>query len=156
MKQKRCGDCGRRRLVRFFAKCKAKGDGLQGVCKDCGRERSKDYYRRNTERHKREAKRINRESRARNRQFIYDYLIEHPCVDCGKTNPLVLQFDHVRGEKKADVSTLARNACSVRRIEAEIEKCDVRCADCHTIKTLLDQSDFWREKYEEYMSAVAQ
>ena len=141
-------DCGRRRLVRFFAKAKSRKDGLQGVCKDCGKIKSKDYYRRNTERHKKKCAKINQRARARNREFTYKFLLEHPCVDCGQTNPLVLQFDHVRGIKTRAVANLVGRACSINRITEEIEKCDVRCANCHSTKTLLGISDFWKSAYE--------
>lgn len=56
---------------------------------------------------------------------------DRPCVDCGQQlEPKRMHFDHVRGEKSFD---LAGNACrrSQAAIEAEIAKCDVRCALCH-------------------------
>ena len=56
------------------------------------------------------------------------------CKDCGYCeNPLALQFDHVRGEKLGSVSTMYTG--SLDKLMAEIAKCDVRCANCHLIKT---------------------
>jgi hypothetical protein len=47
----------------------------------------------------------------------------------------VLEFDHHdRATKREDVSRLMAYS-SWRRIEAEIAKCDVRCANCHRRRT---------------------
>lgn len=62
---------------------------------------------------------------------MWDYLLKHPCVDCGETDPVVLEFDHVRGLKKYFVSTLIRKGYPILTIKREIMKCDVRCANCH-------------------------
>jgi hypothetical protein len=70
-----------------------------------------------------------------NRQRLYAYLSEHPCVDCGETDVRVLEFDHVRDNKSANIAGLLNNAVSWSTIEKEIAKCDVRCANCHRIKT---------------------
>ncbi|QBD79014.1 hypothetical protein EPA93_24730 [Ktedonosporobacter rubrisoli] len=79
-----------------------------------------------------------------NRQRIYDYLATHPCVDCGCKDPRVLEFDHVRGVKVDEVSRLLSNKTSWPRIEAEITKCEVRCANCHRIKTAERSGNWWR------------
>ena len=68
---------------------------------------------------------------ARNSQLIFDYLLEHPCVDCGESDVVVLEFDHVQGEKKYNISDLARRYSSWKTVKAEIDKCEVRCANCH-------------------------
>jgi len=75
---------------------------------------------------------IKRRSRARNRRFIIEYLSDHPCVDCKEIDPVVLEFDHVRGTKVDTISNLAfRYTSSLRRIREEMKKCEVRCANCH-------------------------
>lgn len=65
--------------------------------------------------------------------FIYRYLLEHPCVDCGYGDPLGLDFDHVRGIKLMDISRMVRytKRFSLSNIQREIDKCDVRCKVCH-------------------------
>lgn len=70
--------------------------------------------------------------------FIYIYFKQNPCVDCGIDDPRVLHFDHVRGEKSRAVSDLVRRYHSLKRVQEEIKKCDVRCANCHAIKTATD------------------
>ena len=92
-------------------------------------------YRKNHEREKARLVRQVAEKRAGIQQQLTEYLSGHPCVDCGETDIVVLEFDHV-GEKLANISTLANGGRSWARILSEIEKCEVRCANCHRLKTL--------------------
>lgn len=75
-----------------------------------------------------------RPSVARTRQLIKQYLLGHPCVDCGIGDINVLQFDHVRGIKSFTI------ACNCHKpwgdIAAEIAKCDIRCTNCHILRTI--------------------
>lgn len=67
-------------------------------------------------------------------QRVWDYLLQHPCVDCGETDPIVLEFDHrEQSNKHKEVGELY--GCTWSRIEKEIAKCDVRCANCHRRRT---------------------
>src|ERR1017187_1583014 len=45
---------------------------------------------------------------AEKRAWISAFLAEYPCVDCGESDPEVLEFDHVRGKKTANVSAMVR------------------------------------------------
>lgn len=72
-----------------------------------------------------------RGDRKRNKQFVQDYLATHGCVDCPESDPICLDFDHVRGKKFKEVSFLVRGGFSLDVIKHEIEKCDVRCSNCH-------------------------
>jgi len=71
----------------------------------------------------------------RNRKYILDFLKQHPCSDCKETDPVVLEFDHVRGKKLCNLSAMAQAAYSIRRIDEEIAKCEVVCANCHRRRT---------------------
>lgn len=42
-----------------------------------------------------------------------------------------MEFDHVRGVKVAIVSRMAANGVGLGKLQAEIDKCEVRCANCH-------------------------
>lgn len=78
-------------------------------------------------------------------QAYYDLLKSCFCVDCGESDPVVLDFDHVEGEKVASVSKLFR-AASKERIQAELAKCEVRCSNCHRKRTA--QQFGWYKKFQ--------
>lgn len=80
-----------------------------------------------------------RQMRDRNRQYVWDYYKTHACIDCGEDDPIVLEFDHVRGEKTAGVSQLVHACRSIKVIDAEIAKCDVVCSNCHRRRTAASQ-----------------
>lgn len=69
------------------------------------------------------------------RDVIIAYLAKHPCVDCAEADPVVLDFDHVRGEKSFSISAANNRLCSIDRLLAEIAKCEIRCSNCHRRKT---------------------
>lgn len=68
------------------------------------------------------------------RKKLYDYLEGKCCTDCGETNILTLEFDHVRGIKVGNVSSLIGNK-PWETVLKEIAKCDIRCSSCHSIRT---------------------
>jgi hypothetical protein len=72
----------------------------------------------------------------RNRQIVTEYLKTHPCVDCGNSDIRVLEFDHVRGIKLGNVSHGVHRTWSVRKLMDEINKCEIRCCNCHRIATI--------------------
>ena len=74
--------------------------------------------------------------RIENLQKVVNYLKEHPCVDCGETDPIVLEFDHIR-DKHKEISRLISDGVSFEMIQKEIEKCEVRCANCHRKRTAI-------------------
>jgi hypothetical protein len=71
--------------------------------------------------------------RGENREYVLNYLLSHPCVDCGQSNIIVLEFDHVRGKKRDTISALLEETLDI--VKAEIDKTCVRCCNCHRIKT---------------------
>jgi hypothetical protein len=75
--------------------------------------------------------------RARNYARVMEHLLTHPCVDCGESDPVVLDFDHLPGfEKRFTISrAVGASTRSWKAIHAEIEKCEVVCANCHRRRT---------------------
>lgn len=56
---------------------------------------------------------------------------EVPCADCGIEYPYyVMQFDHL-GEKKFNIGQTGPS-CAREKLLAEIAKCEVVCANCHS------------------------
>ena len=57
------------------------------------------------------------------------------CKDCGVRDPLVLEFDHVRGSKSFTIGGSRAKRETMPKLLAEMAKCDVVCANCHQIRT---------------------
>jgi hypothetical protein len=71
----------------------------------------------------------------RNKLYVKNYLENKACVDCGNSDIRVLEFDHVRGVKLYHVSYMIQKAYKLDLVKDEIEKCDIRCCNCHRIVT---------------------
>jgi hypothetical protein len=82
----------------------------------------------------------------RNISIVLERLSEAACVDCGLADPLVLQFDHLRS-KTEDIASLVRSGCSAQRLVNELNKCEVRCANCHRRRTAI-QGRWFRVRQE--------
>lgn len=58
-----------------------------------------------------------------------------PCADCGHSYPsYVMDFDHVRGEKVDNISTLVSNQ-KWKLLSEELPKCELVCSNCHRERT---------------------
>jgi hypothetical protein len=71
-------------------------------------------------------------------KYVYATLAKSDCSDCSEENFLTLEFDHVRGKKKHDLSFMMGKAKSfvLSDFQKEINKCEIRCANCHRMRTL--------------------
>ena len=71
--------------------------------------------------------------RDRLRGAVYEYKRDHcECARCGESHPACLEFHHRDPEtKERTVSELITYGNSLETVRAEIEKCDVLCANCH-------------------------
>lgn len=119
----------------FSFKSKAK-NLKQKDCKKCIQEYRKQYYDDNRNEAIEYAKISGKKIKSRNQQYIWDYLLCNPCVDCSESDPVVLDFDHRDGvEKESDICNAVLFGWSLEHIQNEIEKCDVRCANCHRRRT---------------------
>ena len=70
-------------------------------------------------------------------QYLKDLKEKNPCMDCKISYPYyMMDFDHVRGTKQANVAELI-NTLSKKRLDEEIAKCEVVCSNCHRARTYL-------------------
>ena len=131
-----CTKCGELKPLEAFPPVRRGEAKLQSWCRECFAEANARNYRKNHEREKARLVRQVSERRAEVRKRIIEYLKEHPCVDCGERDIVVLEFDHL-SDKVADLSVYAGGGRSWARVKAEIDKCEVRCANCHRRKSLM-------------------
>ena len=131
----------------FSATCfswKNKAKGLRtSYCKSCHSAYRKKHYLNNRQKYIDKARKNADAHREILLRFIKDYLIDHSCVDCGDGRLAVLDIDHVRGKKKLTISQLTHNGHSLQTITEEIAKCEVRCSNCHRIKTA-ERAGWWK------------
>ncbi len=71
----------------------------------------------------------------RNRKRIKEYKLSKGCIDCGyNKHPAALEFDHLPQYIKINtVASLCYAAWD--KIQAEIDKCEVVCSNCHSIRS---------------------
>ena len=122
-------------LEAFTVRSKNK-DGHTSRCRACVNAANKRRYMSRPEHYRERLRGFNKKLKDEKAEKVFDYLGEHPCVDCGEADPVVLEFDHRdHTSKRLAVAQMIERRYSWRSILMEIEKCDVRCANCHRRKT---------------------
>ncbi len=132
---RRCGRCHQVKPIEDFNwRRRAKGQ-YDNYCRACRSDYKREHYLRNRQRY------IDAAGKRRTAQAYerYGYLLEffemHPCCDCGETDPMVLEFDHL-GDKLFNISHGVRDRGWQVFLD-EIAKCEVVCANCHRRRTAL-------------------
>lgn len=149
MQKKQCSKCGDALDLTADNFYTSKRDGFIQPCIRCVRLRCKSRYETNENVRRRKTERKVR-IRNENRAFIRAYLRNNPCIDCGESDPLVLQFDHMDASKKLyDIANMVTNAWKLDAIIREISKCKVRCANCHARRTAKQRS-YWKTEHVEF------
>lgn len=133
---KTCRRCKQSKPESEFGRNRTRPDGYSHWCLYCRNKHYHDNYKSNGSAILSRSNENKARRRDKLREKYYEYLATHPCVDCGNTNPIVLELDHVRGKKRFNVSTrMLMVVPTWQSLLEEIAKCDVRCANCHRIKT---------------------
>lgn len=134
---KRCPSCSTIKRLSEFSSRTVMEPKPCSYCRSCQREYCKLHYQRNRPAHNVRRYRRQKNTRLRLIQLVAQYKIGAKCVDCGEADPIVLEFDHVRGTKKGNISRMLCTA-TWSKIQEEIAKCELRCANCHRRKTARD------------------
>ena len=66
------------------------------MCRPCRAAYKHEHYNANRERYVAQARERKRTLAMERTGFLMEYFAEHPCADCGETDPVVLEFDHLR------------------------------------------------------------
>lgn len=75
--------------------------------------------------------------------MINDIKLKRGCAVCGyNSHPAALHFNHISGDKNFDISQDPKKAWS--KVIAEIDKCEILCANCHGIHTY--ENRHWHSK----------
>jgi hypothetical protein len=131
---KTCAKCRLSKSHDQFHRNKSRADGRSAYCKDCARSYYSQWSSKSPETKLRHIE-WKRKNKLEARKRLVEYFKTHPCVDCGTLDVRVLVFDHVLGNKVTGVGTLISRGNTWKVIQAEIDKCEVRCHNCHIIVT---------------------
>lgn len=132
-----CSKCNQEKSVEEFHRLRKDSPELRPSCKACRNQENKQYFLANRADALERSRNSKRVQKSRNVKNLIEYLLEHPCVDCGFSDIRALDFDHQEDKKKC-ISLMVKSGYIWETIAAEIEKCVVRCANCHRIKTSVD------------------
>lgn len=130
MTLKTCSGCGEAKPLEHFNRRK---NELANYCRDCNKLYLRQHYAGNKDYY--QSKR--RKNQEKVRDFITNSKTGKPCTDCGRIfHPSVMHYDHLpEFEKSFAISQSSVATLSIKKIQAEIEKCELVCAICHGYRT---------------------
>ena len=139
---KKCNHCGIEKDEAEF-NWRWKGLGIkQPTCRDCQHGQNKMYFGGSAkEKHLEQVRERKHAARDVAREYVWDYLSTHPCGACGESNPVVLEFHH-ESHKEKPISVMVNGGYPISKIDAEISKCIVLCANCHRKVTMKERGWF--------------
>jgi hypothetical protein len=140
-----CNKCGLPKEDKEFVFKRKEKRERRNTCRDCCKEYGKLHYQKNKATYIHRAKIFNKHQAERNQQNLFDYLKSKKCVDCGNDDIRVLEFDHKEGLDKIDNIGNMIYRYSWKAVLKEIGKCEIRCANCHRIKTVIE-FDYFKNK----------
>lgn len=138
MNFKICSKCKiKKKLKDFYFRKSGKRSGTcYEKCKECMKTRGRSYYHINHDRQLKLAILRRNKTKDQMRKFLI-IIKDEPCADCKQKYPsYVMDFDHRHGKKKEhNIARMIIGGWSKTKIEKEIKKCDIVCANCHRIRT---------------------
>ncbi len=124
---KLCSTCKTEKNLTDFRKDKYQKDGYQHRCKVCARSAIKNLY---TIKYAPKYAAKNREREREVRELVKEYRRTHPCVCCGESDSICLDFHHLDpNQKDFQISTIGGRSWTL--VKEEIDKCVVVCKNCH-------------------------
>lgn len=161
---KRCSRCEQMLPLAQFSTVQQTIDGYRSYCKDCYRIYQAEYRNTHIEERKiwkEKEKQKRRKERWAKRGILWEDLNTFssdkiweifsttPCADCGCNDPIVLEFDHVRGKKSFNICAGMQKYTYWNSIlQDEVAKCEVVCCNCHRKRTFSRQGGNWRFTYK--------
>lgn len=131
MNEKTCPRCEDTLPLESFSVNRSRKSGIQPYCIECMKAYRREHYYGNKEPYIARAKKQRNEVRS----LVRKIKESNPCVDCGNFYPFyVMDFDHLGIEEKlAGVNMLT--SFGVKKVLAEIDKCELVCSNCHRGRT---------------------
>jgi len=105
------------------------------MCRPCHAEYHREHYLANKERYVDQARERKQLLNRVRTAYLLDFFSSNPCADCGESDPVVLEFDHLDAMSKRFAIGNALAYRSWKAIREEMDKCEVVCANCHRRRT---------------------
>ena len=128
---KKCCICKKEKELSEFHKKKESSDGHVNICKKCRLTYHSEWYNKN----KKKVYELNKEKKEKIQMYIWNHLSSHPCVDLGGPRIIKKENEHVTGKKDFSIAEDPHRRLGLVKLQAEIDKCVIRCANCHRRKT---------------------
>ena len=130
---RRCGRCAESKEISNF-NWRRRGKGqYDNYCRPCRAAYKREHYLKNRDRYIEQAIRRRAALAVERYSYLVEFFKSNPCMDCGETDPVVLEFDHL-GEKLFDIGQGIRDR-NWQSLLDEMAKCEVVCANCHRKRT---------------------
>lgn len=127
MDTKICSRCNQDKPVTEFFKTKNMKDGLQSACKKC----MNISYKNSRDKKQKHYTSVAVARYERNREQLREWKATQKCSCCIESDPDCLDLHHLDPSKKdVNISDVVAY-WSWKRLQREIEKCIVVCANCH-------------------------
>ena len=125
METKVCIKCGKELPIESFELEHTKyGDIRRNACRECRAEYRKQWRKNNPELYHAQA------SRHQDKQTQWLYDIKQPCIVCGETEPVCIDFHH-KDPKEKDFTIGKHRSKGREWLLQEISKCVCLYANCH-------------------------
>lgn len=128
---KTCGMCKQAKALSEFNVNRAKKDGLQTSCRECNKTHAKGYYEKHKERLVRQIKTAYKHRCKDNLAKVRGWKADRGCSRCPERDPVALDFHHPENNKEFAIAHAVSHGTSWKRLETEMLKCVILCANCH-------------------------
>ena len=92
------------------------------------------HYQEHKDLYKARAAESSKKLRKERQEYVRTVKNETPCADCQVSYPYwVMDFDHLH-DKEHKISLMV-SGYSMKKLKAEIDKCEIVCANCHRDRT---------------------
>jgi hypothetical protein len=132
--ERKCKLCGEIKTMAEFTTMAANKGGRSYTCYTCYAVKHTKYLKDNPAIAIKCAETSQRNYELRKEEF-YMWVMQQKCVDCGEDDFRCLEFDHLDNKSFGIAQRVGK--VTTKRLMEEVAKCEVRCSNCHKIKTAL-------------------
>ena len=93
---RKCYRCGETKPAAAFSWRRRHLGQRDSFCRPCRKAYGREHYLANRERYIEHARLQTARLQLERTRFLLDFFVTHPRSDCGETDPVVLEFDHLR------------------------------------------------------------